>query len=86
MQGLNFIYNKETRESYSGILFYPNPRTSYKNFFVGTYESYTLKGLDDMPEEAAVEWEKALGSTNWEVFKSLDIDDNPLVVFYEIAP
>jgi hypothetical protein len=86
MQGLNFIYNKETRESYSGILFYPSPKTSYKNFFIGTYETYSLEGLVDIPEEAAVKWEKALGSKNWDIMKNLDIDDNPLVVFYEIAP
>jgi hypothetical protein len=83
--GLNFIYNKETKESYSRTLPYPKPRTSYKNFFIGTYEANILEALNDLPEEAA-KCEKAFGSTNWAILKSLDIDDNPLVIFYEIAP
>jgi hypothetical protein len=85
MQGRNFIYNKETKESYSRTQPYPRPQTSYKNFFIGIYEASILEALDAFPEESA-KCEKAFGSTNWAIFRSLDIDDNPLVVFYEIAP
>jgi hypothetical protein len=82
-RGFSTFYDKETKQTYQ-LQFFPNPLASYNNYFVGVYEGYSVKGIDNIPKEAQNQWINAIGETNWNLLKNLKEEDNPLIVFYEI--